>query len=151
MAQRALYIQLVSVGWHWYDQTMLVKEQTVKKFRIRLCPGVHLVSEECDETFGFSLQVQVHVEQLPIQSLVNLLLPLRPTGLLHGPLHTLPVQVTGQMTKENAHVLCVVQSNAELAESKEEPKRKKQRAEVEKQEGKEAGLEKSGWIGCKFK
>lgn len=41
-------------------------------------PRVHLVSEQCDEAFSFSLQIQVHVEQLSIQSLVNLLFPLHP-------------------------------------------------------------------------
>lgn len=107
-----------------------------------MCPLysiTHLVGEQRDETFGFSLQVQVHVKQLPIESLVNLLLPLHPTGLLHGPLHTLPVQVTGQVTQENAHVLRVVQGDAELAESEEEQKRRNRgwrwRKKKEKKQG----------------
>lgn len=88
---------------------------------------VHLVCEQRDETLRFSLQVQVHVEQLPVESLVNLLLALRPAGLLHGPLHTLPVQVARQVTQENADVLHVVQGYAELAESQEEPERRNKR------------------------
>lgn len=101
----------------------------------------HLVSKKRDEALGFSLQVQVHVEELPIESLVNLFLPLHPTGLLHGTLHTRPVQVTGQVTQENAHMFCVVQGNAELAESKEEQKRRN-RVEVEKQRRKSRATEK---------
>lgn len=87
-------------------------------------PRVHLVSEQCDEAFSFSLQIQVHVEQLSIQSLVNLLFPLHPAWFLHGALHTLPVQVPGQVTQENTHMLYVVQGDAELAESEEEQRRR---------------------------
>lgn len=89
-----------------------------------ICSGVHLVCEQADETFGFPLQVQVHVEELPVESLVDLLLPLHPARLLHGPLHALPVQVVGQATQENAYVLSVVQGDAELAESEEEAERR---------------------------
>ncbi len=111
----------------------------------------HLVGEQRDETFGFSLQVQVHVKQLSIECLVNLLLPLHPTGLLHGPLHTLPVQVTGQVTQENANMLCVVQGDAELAESQEEQKRRNRGWRWRNKEGKEAGLQRSGGMGCECK
>lgn len=111
----------------------------------------HLVREQCDETFGFSLQVHVHVKQLPIESLVHLLLPLHATGLLHGPLHTQPVKVTWQVTQENAHMLCVVQGNAELAESEEEQKRRNRGWRWRNKEGKEAGLQRSGGMGCECK
>lgn len=100
----------------------------------------HLVSQQCDETFGFSLQVQVHVEQLPIESLVNLLLPFHTAGLLHGPLHTLPVQVTGQVAQENAHMLCVVQGDAELAEQ-----RRSRRGETEGGGGETRKEKKQGY------
>lgn len=80
----------------------------------------HLIGEECSESFSFSLQVQVHVKQLPVECLVNLLFPLHATGLLHGPLHTLPVQVMRQMTQKYAHMLCVIQGDAELPEGEEE-------------------------------
>lgn len=106
----------------------------------------HLVSEQRDETLGFSLQVQVHVEELPIESLVNLVLPLNPAGLLHGTFDTRPVEVTRQVTQENAHMLCVVQGNAELAESDEEQKRRNRGWRWRNKEGK-AGLQRSGGMG----
>lgn len=84
---------------------------------------LHPVSQQSDEAFGFSLQIQVHVEKLSIQSLVHLLLALHPAGLLHGSLHAQPVQVPGQVTQEHPHVLRVVQRNAELAESREKQKK----------------------------
>lgn len=124
---------------------------TIKKNLSAGIPVLHLVGEQRDETFGFSLQVQVHVEQLPIERLVNLLLPLHPTGLLHGPLHTLPVQVAGQVTQENTHVLRVVQGDAELAESEEEQKRRNRGWRWRNKEGKEAGLQRSGGTGCECK
>lgn len=93
----------------------------------------NLVGELRDEALGFSLQVQVHVEQLPVERLVNLLLPLHAARLLHGPLHALPVQVARQVTQEDAHVLRVVQGDAELAEKRGGAEEEKQRVEVEKQ------------------
>lgn len=92
------------------------------------------------------MHVQVHVEQLPVESFVDLLLPLHPTGLLHGPLQALPVQVTGQVTQENSHMLRVVQGDAQLARKRAGAEEEKQRKEVEKKVGKEAGLQrKEGW------
>lgn len=108
----------------------------------------HLVCEQPDETLGLSLQVQVHVEQLPVESLVDLLLALQPAGLLHGPLHALPVQVVGQAAQEDAHVLRVVEADAELAGGKA---RKHRRGETEggggetKKEKKQGYREVEGW------
>lgn len=118
----------------------------------RFSPFVHLVCQQRDETFGFSLQVQVHVEELPVESLVHLLLPLLATGLLHGPLHAGPVQLPRQVTQEDAHVLRAVQGDAELAaESKEEQKRRNRGWRWRNKEGKEAGLQRSGGTGFKCK
>lgn len=111
----------------------------------------NLVGELRDETLGFSLQVQVHVEQLPVERLVNLLLPLHAARLLHGPLHALPVQVARQVTQEGAHVLRVVQGDAELAESEEEQKRRNRGWRWRNREGKEAGLQRSGGTGRECK
>lgn len=100
--------------------------------------------------FGFPLQVQVHVVELAVESFVDLLLPLQTAGLLHGPLHALPVQVPGQVSQENAHVLHAVQGDAQLAESKEEEEKKKRRDRGRRwrhREGKEAGLQRSGGAG----
>lgn len=92
---------------------------------------MYLVGQQRDETFGLPLQVQVHVEQLPVERLVDLLLPLHPAGLLHGPLHALPVQVAGQVAQENPHVLGAVQGDAELAkESRGGAKEEKHGAEA---------------------
>lgn len=97
-------------------------------------PGADLLGQQRDEVFGFPLQVQVHVEQLAVESFVDLLLPLQTAGLLHGPLHALPVQVAGQVSQENPHVLHAVQGDAQLAESKEEEEEEeRQRVEVETQ------------------
>lgn len=106
-----------------------------------------LLSQHCDEVLGFPLQVQVHVVQLPVESLVDLLLPLQPAGLLHGPLHAGPVQVAGQVGQGDAHVLHAVQGDAELAESKEEKKRRDRGWRWRHREGKEAGLQRSGGMG----
>lgn len=102
----------------------------------------HLVCEQRDDALGLPLQVQVHVEELPVKSLVNLLLPLHAAGLLHGALHAGPVEVTRQVTQENPHVLDVVQGDAELAESEEEQKRRKKRVEVEKRRKRSRATEK---------
>lgn len=76
---------------------------------------LYLVGEHSDEALGLSLQVQVHVVELPVQSFVNLLFAFHSAWLLHGPLHTRPVQVLGQVAQENTHMLHVVQGNAELS------------------------------------
>lgn len=95
---------------------------------------MHLVSQQRDETFGLPLQVQVHVEKLPVERLVDLLLPLHPAGLLHGTLHALPVQVAGQVAQENPHVLGAVQGDAELAkESRGGAEEEKHRAEAKRE------------------
>lgn len=94
----------------------------------------HLVSEQGDEAFGLSLQVQVHVVELPIEGLVHLLLPLCPAGLLHGLLHAWPVQIPGQVAQEHAHMLCVVQGDTQLAESTEERQSwREEKAEADKE------------------
>lgn len=77
-----------------------------------------LVGQQCDESLGLSLQVQVHVEKLAVERLVHLLLPLRAARLLHGPLHAGPVQVAGQAIQEDPHVLGTVQGHAELEDGK---------------------------------
>lgn len=124
---------------NWYLCVPSLILSSVVELQVFMLCVPHLVGEQCDEAFGFSLQVQVHVKQLPIESLVNLLLPLGPTGLLHGLLHTLPVQVPRQVTQENTHVLCVVQSDAELAESQEEQKRRNRGWRWRNKEGKKQG------------
>lgn len=110
-------------------------------------PARDLLSQHCDEVLGFPLQVQVHVVQLPVESFVDLLLALQTAGLLHGPLHARPVQVAGQVSQEDAHVLHAVQGDAELAESKEEKKRRDRGWRWRHREGKEAGLQRSGGMG----
>ena len=76
--------------------------------------SLYLVSEVCDHALGLSLQVHVDVVQLGIQGFVDLLLPIQTTGLLHGLLQGPPVQVLGQVPQEYAHMLNVVQSDAQL-------------------------------------
>lgn len=90
-----------------------------------------LVGQQRDESLGLPLQVQVHVEQLAIERLVNLLLPLGAARLLHGPLHSGPVQIAGQAAQEDPHVLRAVQAHAELnagkVEKEEEQKKRRKR------------------------
>lgn len=86
-----------------------------------------LVSEVGDEAFGFSLQVHVHIVELPVEGLVDLLLPLRPTRLLHGLLNPLPVQITRQVCQEHTHMLHVVESDAQLCTRPREHNRRKRR------------------------
>lgn len=94
------------------------------------------------------MQVQVHVEQLPVEGFVDLLFPLRSTRLLHGPLHARPVQVSRQVSQENTHMLHVVQADAELAESQEEQKRRKRGVveEIKKKEKKQSYQEVERWL-----
>lgn len=90
-----------------------------------------LVGQQRDESLGLPLQVQVHVEQLAVERLVHLLLPLGTARLLHGPLHSGPVQIAGQAAQEDPHVLRTVQGHAELnagkVEKEEEQKKRRKR------------------------
>lgn len=109
-----------------------------------------LVGQQRDESLGLPLQVQVHVEQLAVERLVHLLLPLGAARLLHGPLHSGPVQIAGQAAQEDPHVLRAVQGHAELnagkVEKEEEQKEgeKKRVEEAETARGKKkVGLQRS--------
>lgn len=91
-----------------------------------------LVSQQRDESLGLPLEVQVYVEQLAVERLVHLLLPLGAARLLHGSLHSEPVQVAGQAAHEDPHVLCAVQGHAELRAGKVEGGAEEEKQRLEK-------------------